>query len=44
MIRVKATFASGAIRSAKAKTIEAALKKLAKYAGSHGEIVSIATA
>jgi hypothetical protein len=32
MIKVKVTFASGAIRSGKGKTIEAAVAKLTKYA------------
>jgi hypothetical protein len=30
--KVKVTFANGAIRSAKAKTVEAAIAKLRKYA------------
>jgi hypothetical protein len=43
MIKVKATFANGAIRSTKAKTVEAAKAKLAKYAGNLGAITAIET-
>lgn len=32
-MKVKVTFANGVVRSAKAKSVEAAVAKLAKYAG-----------
>jgi hypothetical protein len=43
MIKVKVTFASGAIRSIKAASSDAATKKLGKYVGSLGEIVAVET-
>jgi hypothetical protein len=42
MIKVKVTFASGAIRSGKGKTADAAVSALAKYAGSLGAITNVA--
>ena len=42
MIKVKVTFATGAIRSGKGKTVEAAVAKLAKYAGNLGAITDVA--
>lgn len=41
MVKVKVTFASGAVRSGKGKTLDAAVSKLAKYAGSLGAITTI---
>ncbi|MBO0705560.1 MAG: hypothetical protein J2P39_09590 [Candidatus Dormibacteraeota bacterium] len=41
MIKVKVTFATGAVRSGKGKTVEAAVAKLKKYAGSLGAVVAV---
>lgn len=41
MVKVKVTFASGAIRSGKGKTAEAAVAKLKKYAGALGAITAV---
>jgi hypothetical protein len=42
VIKVSVTFATGAIRSGKGKTVEAAVAALAKYAGSLGAITDVA--
>lgn len=41
MTKVKVTFASGAVRSGKGQTVDAAVKKLAKYVGSLGAVVAV---
>lgn len=44
MTKVKVTFASGAVRSDKGQTVDAAVKKLAKYVGSLGAITAVEAA
>jgi hypothetical protein len=41
MVKAKITFASGASRSAKGKTAEAAVARLKKYVGSLGAITAV---